>query len=65
MCDEKRLDFSKGVIGKYYERAIVARNVVILDADLTDAFPDSAAVNAALRTLKEVAMRSRKRNRAG
>jgi hypothetical protein len=58
---EKPLDFSKGVVGKYYERAIAARNVVVLDADLVEAFPDSASVNAALRTIKEVAMRTTKR----
>ena len=58
---EKSLDLSKGVAGKYYDRAIAARNIVILDADLLEAFPDSASVNAALRILKETAQRTTRR----
>jgi hypothetical protein len=61
MPESKPLDFSKGVVGKYYDRATASRNIVVLDADLVEAFPDSAAVNAALRTIKEVAMRTGKR----
>ena len=58
LAERSNLDFSKGVRGKHYERAIAARHIVVLDADLLDAFPDSAAVNRALRSIKEDALRS-------
>ena len=56
--ERPELDFSKGVRGKHYARAMAARNVVVLDVDLLDAYPDSEAVNAALRSLKELAQRA-------
>ena len=43
------LDFSKGVRGKYYQRMQEGTNIVLLAPDLMDAFPDSDAVNDALR----------------
>ena len=42
-------DFAPGVRGKYFERIREASNVVILDPDVAADFPDSEAVNAALR----------------
>ena len=54
---EAPLDFSKGVRGKYYERAMEGSNVVLLDPDVLETFPDSEAVNTALRSLREVALR--------
>lgn len=54
-------DFSKGVRGKYIGRLAKGSNVVILDRDVQKLFPDSAAVNAALRALGkavEVSQRS-------
>ena len=44
-------DFSRGVRGKYLRRSRQGSNVVLLDADVQAGFPDSAAVNAALRAL--------------
>lgn len=44
-------DFSKGVRGKYAKRYAEGTNVVLLDADVLKAFPDSASVNRALRSL--------------
>jgi hypothetical protein len=41
----------KGVRGKYFERYRDGSNVVAIDPDLTDAFPNSKAVNDALREL--------------
>ena len=41
----------KGVRGKYLERYQEGRNVVAIDPDLTDAFPNAKAVNDALREL--------------
>ncbi len=55
--DEMRpeYDFSGGVRGKYYEAYQKSRNVVILDPDVAAVFPDSAAVNEALRLLVKAA----------
>jgi hypothetical protein len=46
-------DFSGGVRGKYAARMAQGSNVVVLDRDVHDLFPDSAAVNAALRALAQ------------
>ncbi|KNZ34496.1 MAG: hypothetical protein AD742_00155 [Methylibium sp. NZG] len=46
-------DFSKGVRGKYVARMAKGSNVVVLDRDVQSLFPDSAAVNAALRALAQ------------
>ncbi len=46
-------DFSKGVRGKYAARMAKGSNVVVLDKDVQSLFPDSAAVNAALRALAQ------------
>jgi hypothetical protein len=51
-------DFSAGVRGKYYERFRQSSNVVVLDPDVSDTFPNSEAVNDALRALAKVARRS-------
>lgn len=50
-------DFSGGVRGKYAARFASGSNVVVLDPDIAMAFPDSRAVNDALRALKEIAER--------
>lgn len=42
-------DFRGGVRGKYARRFAQGTNVVVLDPDVAAAFPDSAAVNRALR----------------
>jgi hypothetical protein len=44
-------DFSKGVRGKYAKRYKEGTNVVLLDPDVAKEFPDSTAVNEALRQL--------------
>lgn len=51
--DEMRpeYDFRGGVRGKYARRFAQGTNVVVLDPDVAAAFPDSAAVNRALRKL--------------
>ena len=40
-------DFSGGVRGKYTERYRQWTNVILLDPELADAFPDSKSVNDA------------------
>ena len=43
-----------GVRGKYAGRARQSANVVTIDADLRDRFPDAEAVNRALREFLEL-----------
>lgn len=45
------------VRGKYAERYRAGTNLVLLEPDVADAFPDAASVNQALRLLMEVARR--------
>jgi hypothetical protein len=56
-----------GVRGKYYRRFSEGTNVVLLDPDVADAFPNAKAVNDALRVLVKVAstrvQRGRRSNR--
>jgi hypothetical protein len=47
-------DFSNAVRGKYYERYRQGSNVVLLDPDVAEVFPNAAAVNDALRALVAV-----------
>ena len=57
-------DFSGGVRGKYVDRYRRGTNVVLLDPELAEAFPDSKSGNDALRALLAVAMRAERRKRA-
>lgn len=54
----KRSDFGALVRGKYIERLQASSNVVVIDPDVAGLFPNSAAVNAALRSLAEIAERA-------
>jgi hypothetical protein len=54
----KRSDFGTLVRGKYVERLQASSNVVVLDPEVADLFPNAAAVNAALRSLAEIAKRA-------
>src|ERR1017187_3393418 len=54
----KRSDFGASVRGKYIERLQTSSNVVVLDPEVADLFPNAAAVNAALRSLAEIAKRA-------
>ena len=55
--DEMRdhYDFSGGVRGKHHAAYKAGTNIVVLDADVAAAFPDSSSVNRALRMLLELA----------
>jgi hypothetical protein len=44
-------DFSQGTRGKYAERYAQGTNVVLLDPDVAEFFPDSDTVNDTLRSL--------------
>jgi hypothetical protein len=47
--DIPETDFTGGVRGKYYERAMRGSNVVLLEPDVAKVFRDSAVVSQALR----------------
>jgi hypothetical protein len=50
-------DFSKGVRGKYAQRFREGTNIVVLAPEVAEMFPDSAAVNDALKALVRIAKR--------
>lgn len=52
---EYDFDFSKGERGRYYKRMLKeGSNNVVLEPDIAIAFPNSAAVNDALRAVMEL-----------
>jgi hypothetical protein len=52
MRAEYDFEYSKAVRGRYYKRLLAeGSNVVVLEPDVAKAFPDSAAVNKALRSV--------------
>ena len=51
----KRSDFNELERGRYYERVKAKSNVVVLDPSVAVAFPNSDAVNQALRSLLDIA----------
>ena len=54
----RREDFGPMVRGKYAARLKESSNIVVLDPDLAQAFPNTKAVNDALRGLLELAKTS-------
>jgi hypothetical protein len=54
-------DFSQGVRGKYAQRYSEGTNLVALSPDVAEFFPDSEAVNTALRALIEIARKITKK----
>jgi len=54
----KRSDFKALIRGKYAARLQASSNVVVLDPDVAELFPNAAAVNSALRSLAEIARRA-------
>jgi hypothetical protein len=62
----REYDFSKlagGVRGKYYKRYSAGTNLVLLQPDVAQAFPDGESVNEALRILMKAAARGKTRKR--
>ena len=61
--DESRREYDLsrlkgGVRGKYYHRATAGMNLVLIEPDLANLFPDSESVNRALRVLADAAQRA-------
>jgi hypothetical protein len=62
MEDELRSEYDfaqmqNGIRGKYVKRYRTGTNLVLLDPDVAQAFPNDAAVNEALRLLMQIAQR--------
>jgi len=57
-------DFSKGVRGVTAARYAQGANVVVVDPDVLDVFPDGETVNEALRALAPVIRQQRRRRSA-
>jgi hypothetical protein len=54
----RREDFGPMVRGKYAARLRESSNIVVLDPEIAEVFPNAQAVNAALRGLLELARTS-------
>ena len=51
---QEEYDFKGGVRGKYAKRYAEGTNLIVLDPDIAEKFPNSEAVNKALRTLLRI-----------
>jgi len=61
MRPEYNFDYSKAVRGKYYKRILKeGSNVAVLEPDVAKAFPNSAAVNDALRVVLQAGQATRR-----
>jgi hypothetical protein len=60
---EAEYDFAGAERGKYFERYRQGTNVVLLDADVAQAFKDSESVNQTLRLLLGLARQTATSNR--
>jgi hypothetical protein len=61
MRSEYDFDYSKAVRGKYHKRLLAEKSsIIVLEPDVAQAFQDSKAVNAALRSLLELTRATRK-----
>ena len=58
-------DFTGGVRGKHAARYAEGTNIVVIDPDVAEVFPDSASVNEALRALLPIITRRNKRSVSG
>jgi hypothetical protein len=54
---DREIDFSNARPNPYFVAAVGPKYIRVLDKDIADAFPDNASVNAALRSVAEMAAR--------
>ena len=57
-------DFSNAVRGKYYDRVTKGTNLVLIAPDVAKYFPDSEAVNEALRACAAIVRSGARRRRS-
>jgi hypothetical protein len=60
----ERYDFSKAVRGSTHTRYAEGSNIMVIDPEVLDVFPDGDAVNETLRALAPVLRRQRKKRSA-
>ena len=61
MRAEYNFDYTKAVRGKYFKRILKeGTNVAVLDPDVAKAFPNSQAVNDALRVVLQAGLAARR-----
>ncbi|MCX5866902.1 MAG: hypothetical protein NT009_05365 [Proteobacteria bacterium] len=58
----KEYDFRGGVRGKYAQRLLKSTNLVKIDSDILEVFPDSESINRALRSLADIIREQHKSN---
>jgi hypothetical protein len=66
-CLQAEYDLTKlgpGIRGKYYKQAAAGTNLVLIEPDLAEVFPDGNSVNRALRILADAAAAVKPRRRA-
>ena len=54
-------DFNKGIRGKYASRYAEGTNVVVIEPDIAEFFPDHDSVNESLRLLATIMKKQKKR----
>ncbi len=57
----KEYDFSKGIRGKYAKRYTEGTNLVLIDPDVAEFFPDHESINEALRSLINIIKKKTKK----
>ena len=53
-------DFSKGIRGKYAKHYAKGTNIVLIEPDVYEYFPDQKSVNEALRKFARISRRKKK-----
>lgn len=61
------IDFSGGERGRYAKRFAQGTNLILLEPDVAEVFPDAESVNAALRVLLRASVKAgqQRRNKRG
>jgi hypothetical protein len=60
----KEYDFSNARPNKYAKRYAEGTNIIVIDPDLAEFFPDSESVNAALRALVSIFPQNRPKRKS-
>jgi hypothetical protein len=60
----KEYDFSNARPNKYAKKYAEGTNIVVIEPDLIEFFPDSESVNSALRALVSVFPKTKRRKKA-
>ena len=58
------IDFSGGECGRYAKRFAEGTNLVMLEPDVAEVFPDSESVNAALRVVLRASVKARQQRKS-